>query len=209
MKNIIEKINWEKVNGLVPAIIQDIKTGRVLMLGYMNKIALKKTIKTKKVWFFSRTKNRLWQKGEKSGNFLKCVNISPDCDMDTLLISAIPSGQTCHMGAESCFGEKISVGIVDELYSVIESRLVSMPKKSYTTFLFKKGIDKICAKIAEESGEVIKSAQKETRKRLVEESVDLLYHLFVLLVAKKIGLKDVLKEIYKRRPDRLESPLNF
>lgn len=199
MKNIIKNINWKKINGLVPAIIQDAKTGRILMLGYMNEAALKKTIKTKKVWFFSRTKNRLWQKGEKSGNFLKCLNIRPDCDLDALLISAIPSGPTCHAGTESCFGENVTGGVLDELYSVIQSRFINMPKKSYTTFLFKKGVDKICAKIAEESGEVIKSAQKETKKRLTEESVDLLYHLFVLLVSKQIDMKDVLNEVLKRR----------
>ncbi|MFA6992050.1 MAG: bifunctional phosphoribosyl-AMP cyclohydrolase/phosphoribosyl-ATP diphosphatase HisIE [Candidatus Gracilibacteria bacterium] len=199
MKNIIKNINWKKVNGLIPAIIQDAKTGRVLMIGYMNETAFKRTIKTKKVWFFSRTKNRLWQKGEKSGNFLKLLNIRPDCDMDALLISAIPSGPTCHTGTESCFGQNMTAGVLDELYSVIQSRFINMPKKSYTTFLFKKGIDKICAKIAEESGEVIKAAQKETKKRLTEESVDLLYHLFALLVAKKIEIKDVLDEAFKRR----------
>lgn len=199
MKDLILKIDWKKCDGLVPAIIQDSENGLVLMLGFMDSNALKKTFKTKKVWFYSRSKKRLWMKGEESGNFLKFISASLDCDRDTLLIKAKPAGPTCHNGTPTCFGENDISNIFDELFEVIADRRKKMPAESYTAFLFKKGLSKICAKVKEESGEVIKAAKQESKKRLVEESVDVLYHLFVLLAQKGVTLGRLKTEIKRRR----------
>lgn len=193
----MKKINFTKGDGFVPAIIQDASTRQVLMLGFMNEAALQKTITDKKVTFWSRTKKRLWQKGESSGNFLEVVKIKTDCDTDTLLILANPVGPTCHMGTQSCFGE--SAFEIEELYQTILARAKEMPEGSYTVFLLKKGLKKICAKVKEESAEVIKAATKESKQRLIEESVDVLYHLFVLLVSQKISLQDLYKEMGRRQ----------
>jgi len=198
MSDFSKKINWKKIQNLVPAVIQSVVDGKVLMLGYMDKDALKKTLRTKKVWFYSRTKGRLWMKGETSGNILKVVNVRLDCDGDALLVEVIPKGNTCHLRTASCFGDAAYKDVFAGLYAVIDKRKKSMPKGSYTAFLFKKGIDKICAKVGEESGEVIKAAQKESKKRLVEESVDLLYHLFVLDSSKGVDFDEILSEIIKR-----------
>lgn len=196
----MRKKNWKKINGLIPAIVQHDTTGQVLMLGYMNEAAYKKTVKTRRVWFYSRSKNRLWMKGESSRNILKLVSISPDCDGDALLVRVKPTGPTCHTGAISCFAEKFSFNTsISELFAVIEERKQKLLKKSYSATLFKAGLDRICAKIAEESGEVIKAATKESKQRLIEESVDLLYHLIILLVQKEISMTDTLMEIKKRR----------
>lgn len=185
--------------GLVPVIIQDDRSGTVLMLGYMNRAALKKTLQTKRVWFYSRSKKRLWMKGETSGNILKFVNAKFDCDRDAILIKAQPTGPVCHNGSFSCFREKLQRRIFTELYEVILSRKKSLPKKSYTTSLFRQGLNEICAKVKEESSEVILAAKRESKKRLVEESADLLYHLFVLLALKKIAFSKFLSEMLKRR----------
>ncbi len=193
----MKKPNWKKMEGLIPAIIQDEDTGAVLMLGYMNENALKKTLSTKKVWFYSRSKKRLWMKGEESGNILKFFDVKLDCDGDVLLIRARPTGPVCHTGDDTCFELKSPITI-QKLFRTITERKKEMPKGSYTTSLFKAGLDKISLKVGEESMEVIHAAQKQTRERLVEESVDLLYHLFVLLAEKKISLSDVESEIQKR-----------
>lgn len=207
LKNI-SVLNFKKLNGLIPAIIEDSNTNQVLMLGFMNREALQKTFKDKKVTFYSRTKKRLWQKGEESKNFLMVKSVLSDCDNDTLLIKADPAGPTCHTGNYSCFSnkstfltkkQKSSLNILIDLFKVIKSRKKSDPKKSYTAFLFKKGLNKINNKIGEESREVIKAAKKETKQRLIEESSDLLYHLFVLLALKEIELKDIAEELSKRR----------
>lgn len=199
MKKInIKKINWEKVNGLVPAIVQDTSTGLVLMLGYMNQEALTKTIQTGFVWFYSRTKKRLWKKGETSGNTLKVLKIKLDCDNDTLLIKALPKGPICHTGELTCFSETSINSPIRDLFTTIISRKNKLPKGSYTTSLFKAGLDKISLKVAEESLEVVHAAQKQTQKRLVEETTDLLYHLFVLLAEKGVTLEQVEFEIKKR-----------
>lgn len=184
-------INWEKIHGLLPAIVQHAQTGRVLMLGYMNQEALLKTLKTEKVWFFSRTKKRLWMKGETSGNYLSCMGMELDCDGDTMLVRAIPSGPTCHNGKDSCFAQDGVSNVFAELFGIIEERKKNMPRKSYTALLLKGGIAKICEKIDEESREVIRAARRESKKRLTEESVDLLYHLFVLCAARSVGLSDI------------------
>ena len=152
------------------------------MLGYMNQEALIKTTQTDLVWFYSRTKKRLWMKGEKSKNTLRVLDIKLDCDNDALLIKVLPQGPTCHTGDITCFSEIPKNDPLKDLFSVILNRKQKLPKESYTTSLFNAGLDKISLKVAEESLEVIQAAQKETRKRLTEEVVDLLYHLFVLLV---------------------------
>ena len=192
MKKInIKKINWEKVNGLVPAIIQDPSTGLVLMLGYLNQEALTKTMKTGFVWFYSRTRKKLWMKGETSQNTLKVLDIKLDCDNDTLLIKAVPQGPICHTGDLTCFSEVANNNSIKDLFSTIAGRKEKLPKGSYTISLFKAGLDKISLKVAEESLEVIHAAQKQSQKRLVEETVDLLYHLFVLLADKNVTLEQV------------------
>jgi phosphoribosyl-ATP pyrophosphohydrolase/phosphoribosyl-AMP cyclohydrolase len=194
------KLNFKKMNGLIPAIIQDSATMQVLMLGFMNEEAFKKTIETGKVTFWSRGKGRLWQKGEKSGNYLEVVSIKKDCDNDTLLILARPNGSTCHKGKYSCFGEEnVSVTFLNRLFELIKDRKSKMPKKSYTSSLFKKGIDEIVKKLGEESVEVIIAAKGGRKKRLIEESSDLLYHLLVLLAEKNIGLNEVIKELVRRK----------
>ncbi|MFZ2189406.1 MAG: bifunctional phosphoribosyl-AMP cyclohydrolase/phosphoribosyl-ATP diphosphatase HisIE [Candidatus Magasanikiibacteriota bacterium] len=184
---------------LIPAIIQDESTNTVLMLGYMNNEALKKTKKTNKVWFYSRSKKRLWQKGETSKNYLLVKSLNFDCDKDAILIKVKPAGPTCHTGSYSCFKEKPVINPLIELFTTIENRKNNLPKNSYTTSLFKGGINKIIGKIMEETTEVINASIRETKKRLIEETVDLIYHLFVLLNKKNIKLEDVFKEIEKRK----------
>ncbi|HEY4513760.1 MAG TPA: bifunctional phosphoribosyl-AMP cyclohydrolase/phosphoribosyl-ATP diphosphatase HisIE [Candidatus Paceibacterota bacterium] len=197
-KKIIEKIDWKKGDGLIPAVVQDNSSGTVLMLGYVNKESLEKSIESGEVWFWSRSKGRLWKKGETSGNVLKLVDIKVDCDFDALLIKANPTGATCHLGRNSCFDYEFAPDRLRKLFSVIEGRKKEMPEKSYTADLFRAGADKITLKVSEESMEVIQAAQKETPERLVEETVDLIFHLFVLLAEKKISLFEVEAEIEKR-----------
>lgn len=204
-ENISSKINWEKIGELVPSVIQDASSGLVLMLGYMNKEALEKTESSGFVWFYSRTKKRLWMKGEESGNTLKVKNILVDCDGDTVLVKAAPAGPTCHTGKDSCFDETADAESLQKLFATIASRKKEMPIGSYTASLFKAGLDKIALKVAEESLEVVHAAQKETEQRLTEESVDLIYHLFVLLAEKGLDLKDIEKEIIRRRRTLLSS----
>jgi len=204
MRKILKKINWGKGGGLIPAIIQNSKTGEVLMLGYMSEESLKKTLNTGNVWFFSRSKKRLWMKGEVSGNILRFVDCKIDCDADSLLILVDSVGVTCHTGSKSCFGDGgLEVGSFFDpiigLFELIEGRKLKKPVDSYTVKLLEKGVDKICSKIGEESGEVIKAAQKETKKRLIEESVDLFYHMLVLLVSKNVKLVQFFTEIENRK----------
>ena len=202
MKKIdVKQLNFAKLGGVVPAVVQDAETKAVLMLGFMNKEALSKTIESKKVTFWSRTKKRLWEKGEISGNTLKLISISADCDNDTLLILAQPQGPTCHTGAYSCFGTKKQSGLefLQELYDLIAARKKALPKNSYTTSLFNEGLAKILEKVEEESGEVLQAAKKETKKRLIEESSDLLYHLFILLAQENISLDNIIQELQRRK----------
>jgi len=197
----IQQLDFDKLGGIIPAIIQDAETKAVLMLGFMDKEALNKTIKSKKVTFWSRTKKRLWEKGEISGNTLEVISIAADCDNDILLVLAKPKGPTCHTGAYSCFGTKKQGGLefLQELYDLLVARKKDLPKNSYTTSLFNQGLVKILEKVEEESGEVLQAARKETRTRLIEESSDLLYHLFVLLVQKNISLNDITQELQRRK----------
>jgi len=189
------------MSGVIPAIIQDVKTKNVIMLGFMNEEALKKTVQNKRVTFWSRNKKRLWEKGETSGNKLDLVSISADCDKDTLLISVNPRGPVCHTGKATCFGVKQTNGLefLQQLYDLLAERKKELPKNSYTAFLFKQGLEKILEKIKEESGEVLQAAKKETKTRLIEESADLLYHLLILLIEKKISINDLVKELKSRR----------
>ncbi len=198
MKSLAKKINWEKGNGLVPAIIQDASNGLVLMLGYMDRKSLAKTQSTNSVWFYSRTKHKLWKKGQTSGNTLQVKDIKLDCDNDTLLIKVVPAGPACHTGKISCFKDDNISNEIQKLFSVIEKRKNELPANSYTTSLFKAGLDRIALKVSEESLEVIQAATKEKKQRLTEETVDLIYHLLVLLVEKKISLLDIDAEMKKR-----------
>ncbi len=195
-------INFNKNNdGLVPVIIQDTTTKNVLMLGFMNEEAYQKTIALKKVTFFSRTKKRLWTKGEESGNFLKLNSIKNDCDNDTLLIQVTPNGPTCHKGSDTCWNEKNNqnFGFISTLENVIENRIKNADEeKSYIASLFKKGINKIAQKVGEEAVEVIIEAKDNNDALFLDESADLLFHYLLLLQAKGFKLNDVVK-ILKRR----------
>ena len=195
------KIDFDKMGGLVPAIIQDAVTKNVLMLGFMNEEAYQKTIDTKKVTFWSRTRNCLWTKGETSGNYLNLVDIKLDCDNDTLLVKVHPQGPTCHLGTDTCWGEDNSLNpilFLSELQNFIDKRHQEMPENSYTTRLFKKGINKMAQKVGEEATETIIEATNGTNEQLVYESSDLLYHLIVMLTAKGLSIEDVASELIKR-----------
>ena len=197
----LEKINFNKLDGLVPAVIQDNSTMKVLMVGFMNKEALSKTIETGKVTFFSRTKNRLWTKGEESGNFLNVVSMLVDCDDDTLLIKANPVGPVCHTGADTCFFETnkgSGVGFLSYLQDFIDNRKKEMPEGSYTTSLFQKGTSKITQKVGEEAVETIIGAMANDDENFIYESGDLLYHLIVLLAHKGYRIEDIVRELEKR-----------
>lgn len=195
------KINFDKNTGLVPAIIQNYRSKQVLMLGYMNQESLEKTLESAKVCFFSRSKNRLWTKGEESGNFLHLIDLKIDCDGDTLLIQAQPVGPTCHKGTTTCWGEdyKVNYGFLSELESVINSRWEDESEdKSYVKFLKAKGLDKIIQKVGEEAVEVVIEAKNENEELLLNESADLLFHLMLLFKAKSITLDQVINVLINR-----------
>lgn len=196
-------LDFGKMNGLVPAVIQDNYTQKVLMLGFMNEEAYNKTVETGKVTFFSRTKNRLWTKGEESGNFLHVVSIATDCDNDTLLIKVNPAGPVCHTGADTCWGEKNEQDIMflKELQDFIDKRHEEMPEKSYTTSLFKSGVNKMAQKVGEEAVETIIEACNGTDERLIYEGADLLYHLIVLLTLKGYRIEDLARELKERHSE--------
>tara|TARA_R100000789_G_scaffold59735_1_gene57284 strand:- start:40 stop:639 length:600 start_codon:yes stop_codon:yes gene_type:complete len=196
-------IDFNKNNdGLVPAIIQDASTKNVLMLGYMNVEAFAKTKETKKVTFFSRTKNRLWTKGEESGNVLHLVDIKLDCDNDTLLIQVNPNGPTCHKGSDTCWNEAntSNFGFLSTLENVISDRVANKDtKKSYVASLFDKGINKIAQKVGEEAVETVIEAMDNNDELFLYESADLLFHYLMLLQAKGFTLKDIEAELIKRQ----------
>jgi phosphoribosyl-ATP pyrophosphohydrolase/phosphoribosyl-AMP cyclohydrolase len=194
------KMNFDRLNGLIPAVIVDNITSTVLMVGFMNKESLDLTIKTGKVTFYSRSRKKIWIKGETSGNFLNVVEIKSDCDDDTLLIKVIPDGNTCHNGDYSCFKEEQYSGItfLNELYSLIQSRKKLLPEHSYTTKLFLEGEDRIIQKVGEEAVETIIAAKNKDKKDLINETSDLIYHLFVLLAEKDIPLTDIAENLHKR-----------
>jgi phosphoribosyl-ATP pyrophosphohydrolase/phosphoribosyl-AMP cyclohydrolase len=185
------KINFDKENGLVPAIIQNYQTGQVLMLGYMNREAYNKTCATKKVTFFSRSKQRLWTKGETSGNFLNVVSISEDCDNDALLILVIPEGPTCHTGTDSCFKGSFQQSFLYDLEATISERITGSDTNSYTKKLVEKGINKVAQKVGEEAVELVIEAKDNNRELFLNEAADLLYHFLILLRAKDTSLAAV------------------
>ncbi|NLV38600.1 MAG: bifunctional phosphoribosyl-AMP cyclohydrolase/phosphoribosyl-ATP diphosphatase HisIE [Bacteroidales bacterium] len=195
------KPDFAKMGGLVPAIVQDHVTGKVLMLGFMNQEALDKTLETGKVTFFSRSKGRLWTKGEESGHFLHLVSVKEDCDKDTLLIQANPEGVVCHLGWDTCFDEKNSSGDLDfllYLQDFIDRRYREMPEGSYTTSLFKEGVKRMAQKVGEEAVETLIEAVDGNDERFLYEASDMLYHLMVLLTSKGYRLEDLARELKKR-----------
>ena len=194
-------INFDKTTGLVPTIIQDATTKNVLMLGYMNQESFDKTVATNKVTFFSRSKQRLWTKGEESGSFLELVSIKNDCDKDTLLIQAIPKGPTCHKGSDTCWNtENIQqFGFLSTLENTIQNRKENMDDTSYVASLFKKGINKIAQKVGEEAIEVVIEAKDSDDNLFLNESADLLFHYLILLQAKGFKLNDIVEVLKSRQ----------
>lgn len=195
-----KELDFDKMGGLIPAIIQDSRTKNVLMLGFMNREAYEKTLEIKKVTFFSRTKNRLWTKGEESGNFLNVVSIEEDCDKDTLLIKVVPEGPVCHTGTATCFNDDNSFGIefLSYLQDFIDQRYKEMPEGSYTTSLFESGINRMAQKVGEEAVETVIEATNGTDGRMMYEASDLLYHLIVLLTAKGRRIEELAEALHQR-----------
>ena len=195
------EINFEKGGGLVPAIIQDANTRQVLMLGYMNQEALTKTLDTGLVTFYSRTRQTLWTKGETSGNNLRLVDIKSDCDHDTLLVRAIPTGPVCHTGTDTCWGESNDdrpLDFLSQLQDFIEKRHEEMPEGSYTTSLFRDGLNRMAQKVGEEALELVIEATNGSNERMVYEGADFLYHLIVLLTSKGLRIEDLASELRER-----------
>lgn len=202
----IDSLKYDE-KGLIPAIIQDYSNKEVLMLGYMNEESLRLTLETKRTWFFSRSRQKLWNKGETSGNFHAVKGIKYDCDQDTLLISVKPMGPTCHTGENSCFYSTLledeakieeSSKVFDLLYERILNRKEEPIEGSYTKYLFEKGIDKILKKVGEETSEVIIASKNNDKEEIVYEVSDLIYHLLVLLADRKVSIKEIKQELYKR-----------
>ncbi len=194
----IQELDFNKSGGLIPCIVQDATSRFVLMLGFVNKEALEKTISEKKVTFFSRTKQRLWTKGETSGNFLELVSIEKDCDNDTLLIKANPKGAVCHLGTDTCFGEKNEIKGLEFLEKTIQSRKKNPKEGSYTNKLLDSGINKVAQKVGEEAVELVIEAKDNDKEKFLGEAADLMYHYLVLLAAKNHSLEDVIQVLKKR-----------
>ena len=199
-KEELSTLDFDKLNGLIPAIVVDKNNGQVLMLGFMNKEALAKTIETKLVTFFSRTRNTLWTKGETSKNYLHLVDIKTDCDNDTLLVYANPDGNTCHTGNYSCFNipNNGSINFLNDLFSLIKSRKTELPENSYTTKLFESGTNRIIQKVGEEAIETVIAAKNQDREEIINETSDLIYHLFVMLAEQDIEFSDIAENLEKR-----------
>jgi len=213
MTTTIEKVKFDE-RGLVPAVVQNAQTGRVLMLAYMNAESLMRTLETRETWFWSRSRARLWHKGETSGNTQRVVEVALDCDGDALVVRVEPAGPACHTGETSCFYDVIQdpsesqerggdLGeVLNALYALIETRKRERPRGSYTSYLFDQGLDKILKKVGEESSETIIAAKNEDRGALTKESCDLLYHLIVLLVERGVSLSDLRDELVRRRGEQ-------
>lgn len=195
------KPDFEKMGGLVPAIVQDVNTRKVLMLGFMNEEAFQKTVDTKKVTFYSRTRQTLWTKGETSGNFLNMVSMAIDCDNDTLLIQVNPVGPVCHTGTDTCWGDTntADLNFLSSLQDLIESRKAEMPEGSYTTKLFSEGVNRMAQMVGEEALSTLISSTHGTNEQVLNEAADLVYHLMVLLSSKNMRIEDVVAELHKRR----------
>ena len=196
--------------GLIPAIVQDAATREVLTLAYMNRESLARTLETKQTWFWSRSRNELWHKGETSGNTQEVVDFALDCDRDAIIVLVNPAGPACHTGAVSCFDtgtqQQPALGpLLDQLYELISTRERERPSGSYTTYLFEEGLDKILKKVGEESAETIIAAKNDDDARLTAEAADLVYHLLVLLVARGVSLADLAQELGRRRTGQSES----
>ncbi len=193
-------IDFSKMNGLIPAIVQDAVSGKVLMQGYMNEEALEKTKESGMVTFFSRSKNRLWTKGETSGNFLELVSIAGDCDGDSILVKANPRGPVCHTGSDTCWDEENSskTGFIDQLRAIIKDRKNNPSDKSYTASLFAKGINKVAQKVGEEAVEIVIEAKDDNKELFLGEAADLLFHYLVLLEAKGYELDEVMEVLIER-----------
>lgn len=191
-------INFEKSQGLVPCVVQDVTTHKVLMLGYMNREALQKTLEEKRVTFYSRSKQRLWTKGETTGNYLNVVSITADCDQDTLLIKATPTGPVCHTGADTCFNERNEPAGLDFLEAIIKSRKQNPQSGSYTNQLLNSGINKIAQKVGEEAVELVIEAKDNNPELFLNEAADLMYHYLVLLTAKGYDLEQVIQVLKSR-----------
>lgn len=207
----IERLDFAKAGGLLPAIVQHADTGAVLMLGFMNAEALRTTLDRGRVVFFSRTKNRLWEKGETSGHTLDVVAVKADCDADTVLVTARPRGPVCHTGTATCFGDEAATGaerlaFLGTLEKVIEQRIGDSPEGSYTARLFGKGVRRIAQKVGEEGVEVALAGATEPDDKVVSESADLLFHLLVLLRARGIGFEAVVAELESRHATRTAAP---
>ena len=203
MNTDLKDIKFDE-RGLVPAIVQDARTREVLTLAYMNRESLARTLETGQTWFWARSRQRLWHKGEESGNTQDVVALAHDCDNDAIVVLVNPAGPACHKGTRSCFGLEHTdfAGVLDELYRLIETRERERPEGSYTTYLFEEGLDKILKKVGEESAETIIAAKNEERKPFVAEVSDLIYHLLVLLVARGVSLDEVRAELGQRRQKR-------
>ena len=198
----IDDLDWEKTEGLLPAVIQHAHTGRVLMLGFMNKEALEQTISSQQVVFYSRSKKRLWLKGETSGNFLKLQEILPDCDKDSLLILALPKGPTCHLNLNSCYGEtSFSMALISSIESIIEQRKKFSEEGSYVNKLFERGVNRIAQKVGEEAVETAIAAVLQDNQEFCAEMADLFFHMQVLLSAKGHTFLDVI-EVMKQRLEK-------
>ncbi|OHW62247.1 phosphoribosyl-ATP pyrophosphatase [Andreesenia angusta] len=202
--DFIKNIKFDE-KGLVPAVVQDAETGAVLMMAYMNEESLLKTVETKETWFFSRSRNEFWNKGATSGNTQAVVEMSYDCDGDTILVKVIQKGVACHTGEYSCFFNKIvesesgaSYDVLDRLYALVKDRKENPVEESYTNYLFDKGVDKILKKVGEESAEVIIGAKNDSAEEVIYESSDLVYHMVVLLVQMGISISDIKKELSSR-----------
>ena len=200
----ISKLKFDE-RGLIPAIVQDVRTREVLTLAYMNAESFARTVETKETWFWSRSRNKLWHKGETSGNTQRVVELLPDCDGDALVVLVDPAGPACHTGAQSCFdvGSTYQLTttdqLLDRLYVLVQEREKNRPAGSYTSYLFNEGLDKILKKLGEESTETIVAAKNDEDERLIAEVADLVYHLIVLLVARGISLDQIRAELVRRR----------
>ncbi len=199
MNDTFDKLDWQKMNGLIPAIVQDAQSLAILMLGYMNQAALQYTLQTQKVTFYSRSRSDLWVKGETSGNELTLVDINTDCDNDSLLVLVKPSGPTCHQGTSSCFSTNIpQVDVITRVEKVIAARQQQAPEESYVATLFKSGIARIAQKVGEEGVEVALAAALSDQRTLTDEVADLLFHVLVLLRARDVAFSDVLAVLQQR-----------
>ena len=204
MKARLDKLNFDD-NGLIPAIVQDATTREVLTLAYMNAESLARTLETNETWFWSRSRKELWHKGETSGHTQRVIELIADCDNDAVVVLVEPAGPACHTGARSCFGDtavidQLNLGnVLEQLYGLVREREHARPEKSYTTYLFNEGLDKILKKVGEESTETIVAAKNDAIEPLVAEVSDLLYHLIVLLVARGVSLEQICDELAKRR----------